>query len=186
MATRKIRKYPKLKRVVPEVKKYKILSLVLLVVVFFFVFYYFMPVFTQMPNVDELSTRGFVQVTVSAKTGDSYGSVKLLGDCYEVEAVVENDQAVSIESGLAGVVGPRPNSHDLFKDVANQLNLEVSMVKITELRENSYFSKIIMHQGTTILSMDARPSDAVAIAIRMDAPIYMNKTLLEEVGDEVC
>jgi bifunctional DNase/RNase len=60
------------------------------------------------------------------------------------------------------------------------------MVKVTELKGNSFYSKLILRQGNTILSLDARPSDAIAIALRANSSIYVNSTLLREVGKKVC
>jgi len=68
------------------------------------------------------------------------------------------------------------------------LDAKVLMVKITELKDNTFFAKLFLVKGNLILSLDSRPSDAIAIAARADykVPIYVNENLLENVGEKIC
>jgi bifunctional DNase/RNase len=139
-------------------------------------------------TIPDLSTSGFVEVNISVEVGDDHGVVSMGNNCYVVSAEVERSQAISIQNGIDGKVGPRPNSHDLFNDLIKNLDIEILMVKITNVEDNSYHSKFIFRQGNTILNLDARPSDAIAISSRTDyiVHIYMNETLLKEVGTKIC
>lgn len=173
-------------------QKYKISCVVLLAVIVVLVVYIMYPSpFVQIlatVSLPELSTNGFTEVKLSVQVKDDYGVVLLGNDCYVVSAEVEKSQAVSIQNGIDGKVGPRPNTHDLFNDLLKNLDIKVLMIKITKIEDNSYHSQFILRQGNTILNFDARPSDAIAIAARTDylVPIYMNETLLKTVGEKIC
>jgi uncharacterized protein len=74
---------------------------------------------------------------------------------------------------------PRPMTHDLLQNMARGLNAEVRKVVISELRDDTFYAVIWMdHAGETV-AMDARPSDAIALALRWDCPIYVNRVVLE-------
>lgn len=133
----------------------------------------------------ELSTVGYVPVTVSADVIGNKGIVTLTGDCYQVTAYTEASQAESIANGLAGKIEFRPNTHDLIKSTFDSLGIQVVMVKIVEVRNNTYIGKLILRQGNRVLSLDARPSDGTALAVRTNSPIYMKEDLLKA-GKYIC
>lgn len=64
-------------------------------------------------------------------------------------------------------------THDLFKNVLESVNLEIERVEVCDLRDNTYYALIHFRQGDKVLSMDARPSDALALSLRTKAPIYV-------------
>jgi bifunctional DNase/RNase len=170
---------------------YKKISIGLLLIILLLLAYVLMPNFFVKSFVavtlPQLSTSGFSKVeSVNVQIVGDSGVVSLNTKCYNLSAVVEPLQAVSIQNGIDGKVEARPNAHDIMKDIFDGLKVEVLMVKVTEQRESSYFSKFILRQGNTILSLDARPSDAVAVALRVKAPIYVNETLLKQNGRYVC
>ena len=75
---------------------------------------------------------------------------------------------------------PRPMTHDLLQNMARGLNAEVRKVVVSELRDDTFYAVIWMdHAGETVV-MDARPSDAIALALRWDCPIYVNREVLEQ------
>ena len=133
-----------------------------------------------------LSTIGYKQVAVDAAVVENYGIVSLSTECYQIIAYVEDHQAESIIMGLEGIVPPRPGSHDIIADAFENLGIELLMVKVTELRNDTFYGKIIFKNGNNIASLDARPSDATAIAIRMNAPIYVKEDLLKTYGEYIC
>jgi bifunctional DNase/RNase len=135
----------------------------------------------------QLSTAGFEKVeNVNVQIIQNTGVISLNTKCYNLSAIVEVLQAISIQNGIDGKVDARPTVHDVMKDLFDSLNIEILMVKVTEQKENAYFSKFILRQGNTILNLDARPSDAIAVALREKAPIYVNETLLKLNGNKVC
>ena len=89
-------------------------------------------------------------------------------------------QAIALE--LEKIQPPRPMTHDLLRDTFEAVTAEVLDVVIDELREGTFFAKIrFIHEGEEG-QLDARPSDAVALAVRVDAPIYVAPDVLEEAG----
>lgn len=133
----------------------------------------------------ELSTLGYSQVSISADVVENRGVITLTGDCYQVTAYTEVTQAESIADGLAGRIGFRPNTHDLMKSMFDGLGIQVIMVKIVEIRNNTYIGKLILRQGNRVLSLDSRPSDGTALAVRTNSPIYMKEDLLKA-GKYIC
>lgn len=134
----------------------------------------------------ELLTTGYTEVAVDAGVAEGVGVVTLTAGCKQIIAHTEQTQAESIAAGLAGYVGMRPNTHDLIKDAFQNLGIEVIMVKITEMRNSTFIGRLLLREGNKVVSLDARPSDGTAIAVRIGAPIYINDSLLEEQGKSIC
>jgi bifunctional DNase/RNase len=93
---------------------------------------------------------------------------------------VGRDQAVAIQLGREGESTPRPLSHDLMANLLKILDAEVDRVTITELKDNTYYAEILLRHGRKTHRVDARPSDAIALALRTEAPIYAMPNLLSE------
>jgi bifunctional DNase/RNase len=163
----------------------KILVVALIASIIILAYYYILPEIILLPK---LSVSGFIPVSIGVQSTDEGGVITLNANCSQLIATVELSQAVSIYNGMNKVVGPRPNSHDLFKDVLNTLGVEIIMVKIVEMKDEMYFSKIVMKKGNTLLNLDARPSDAIAIAARVpyEVPIYVNETLFKQNSKKIC
>ena len=89
-------------------------------------------------------------------------------------------EATSIASAIKQVVMARPLTHDLFYDLLLQLGITVQSIVITELRESTYFAELVLGQGDKVMTLDARPSDAIAMALRASAPIYVAEPVLNQ------
>lgn len=89
-------------------------------------------------------------------------------------------QAIALE--LEHIRPPRPMTHDLIRNVIQQFNSQVKEVVVSDLKEGTFFAKIILLHDISEIEIDARPSDAIAIAIRFDAPIYVSEKILQEAG----
>jgi hypothetical protein len=88
-------------------------------------------------------------------------------------------EANAIALELEKTATPRPMTHDLLQNLARGLNAEVRKVVVSELRDDTFYAVIWMdHAGETV-AMDARPSDAIALALRWDCPIYVSRTVLD-------
>jgi bifunctional DNase/RNase len=88
-------------------------------------------------------------------------------------------EANAIALELEKTATPRPMTHDLMQNMARNLNAEVRKVVVSELRDDTFYAVIWLdHAGETV-AMDARPSDAIALALRWDCPIYVNRDVLE-------
>lgn len=89
-------------------------------------------------------------------------------------------QAIALE--LEHIKPPRPMTHDLLKNVIQSFGAELNQVFINDLSEGTFYAQIIYNQNGEQLEQDARPSDAIALAIRFDAPIFVSEEILEEAG----
>ena len=91
-------------------------------------------------------------------------------------------EAQSIAQALQRVVTPRPMTHDLMRDLLADLDAAVDFVVITELRDRTFFAEIRLTAGGKAHTVSARPSDAVALAVRTSATIYAEDALLDAEG----
>lgn len=88
-------------------------------------------------------------------------------------------EADSIALAIGNVMTPRPLTHDLIKNIFQALSVKVTKVVITEIVDNTYYALIYAFNGKTEVLIDSRPSDAVAVALRVGAPIYVSQEVLE-------
>ena len=86
-------------------------------------------------------------------------------------------QAIALE--IEGIKPPRPLTHDLLKNFLDNVGASVSEVLIDELRENTFYAKIILEMSTLTNEIDARPSDAIALAVRAQSPIYVAESVMD-------
>lgn len=89
-------------------------------------------------------------------------------------------QAIAIE--IEKIIPNRPMTHDLFKSFANSFNFHVEEIVISDLKEGVFFAKIVCTDGLKKHEVDARPSDAIAIGLRFDSPIFTYENILAEAG----
>jgi len=90
------------------------------------------------------------------------------------------EEARAIALALEGVTTPRPMTHDLVRDLLGAVDVRVLGVTVTELRESTFFAEIELQTGERTLRVSSRPSDAVAIAVRVDAPIFASEEVLAD------
>lgn len=91
-------------------------------------------------------------------------------------------EAQSIAIQIEKINPTRPLTHDLFKSFAQQMEVSVQEIMISDLKEGVFFSKIVCLNGENEFELDARPSDAIAIGLRFGVPIYTVETVLSEAG----
>jgi bifunctional DNase/RNase len=89
-------------------------------------------------------------------------------------------EATSIASAIKQVTMARPLTHDLFFDLLHEVGVTVQRVVITELKESTYFAELVLGQGDRVIVLDSRPSDAIAMALRASAPIYVAQSVLNQ------
>jgi bifunctional DNase/RNase len=96
--------------------------------------------------------------------------------------IIGGFEAQAIVIKLENLDPPRPLTHDLFKKFADVFNISVIEVVIYKLEEGVFFSKLVCNNGEKEYSIDSRTSDAVAIALRFDCPIFIAEEILEKAG----
>lgn len=89
-------------------------------------------------------------------------------------------EADSIALALGKVATPRPLTHDLIKNVISSLKLKITKIVVTEILDNTYYALIHVTDGKKEVTIDSRPSDAVAVALRLNAPIFVEEGILEK------
>ncbi len=89
-------------------------------------------------------------------------------------------EARSIEIGVSDVVLPRPMTYDLIAAVLRTLNAKVERIVIVDIRDQVYYAQVEISVDGKVSKIDARPSDAIALASRMSAPIYVKKSVLDK------
>ena len=88
-------------------------------------------------------------------------------------------EAHAIQMEMEKVSAPRPMTHDLIKNVLTGLETQVHRVVVTELREDTSYAVIWLERGGEVVSVDSRPSDALALALRVDCPIFVDEVVLK-------
>lgn len=91
-------------------------------------------------------------------------------------------QAIAIE--IEKIVPNRPMTHDLFKSFSDSFNFQVDKVVISEMKEGVFYAKIHGKNSSTVVEIDSRPSDAIAIAVRFGASIFCSEKVMSEAGIE--
>jgi uncharacterized protein len=93
---------------------------------------------------------------------------------------IGHPEAAAILMRLQGASTPRPMTHDLVTDILGQLEAQVVRIAVTELRENTFYAEITVRQNGAEIQIDSRPSDAIALALRAEAPIFVADDVIEE------
>ncbi len=93
---------------------------------------------------------------------------------------IGHSEAAAILMKLQGASTPRPMTHDLLTDMLSQLEARVIRITVTELRDSTFYASITIQQDGSELEVDSRPSDAIALAVRAEAPIFADDQVIEE------
>ncbi len=128
-----------------------------------------------------------VRVTVERVTLDTSTSrfVVILKEEKEnrwLPIVVGSSEAQAIALQLEHIAPPRPLTHDLIRNLLDTLDARVEHIVVTELRDNTYFALLGLDLNGEFKNIDARPSDAIALALRAEAPIYVEDSVMQQAG----
>lgn len=91
----------------------------------------------------------------------------------------------AISMGLEDAWAPRPMTHDLAINLIKNLNARIERVVITDLKDNTFYAVLHLESGEKEILVDSRPSDAIALAVRLKRPIYVSKKLSAKMADEL-
>ena len=94
-------------------------------------------------------------------------------------------EATAIAFALQGVEPPRPLTHDLMRDLLSGLHVAVDRIVVTELRDGTFYAEIHLSSGEKPIVVSSRPSDAIALAVRVHVPIFADESVLTEAGIEI-
>ncbi|QQS38085.1 MAG: bifunctional nuclease family protein [Ignavibacteriales bacterium] len=119
-------------------------------------------------------------LSTSPSTGGAYAILLKESDgSRRLPIIIGAFEAQAIALELEGIRPPRPLTHDLIRNIIDNLGANVLEVVVDELRENTFFAKIILDVSSMTNEIDARPSDAIAIAVRTHAPIYVAESVMD-------
>ena len=116
----------------------------------------------------------------SPSTGGAYAILlKEMHGSRRLPIIIGAFEAQAIALEIEGIKPPRPLTHDLLKSFLDNVGATVTEVLIDELRENTFYAKIILEMSTLSNEIDARPSDAIALAVRAQSPIYVAESVMD-------
>ena len=90
-------------------------------------------------------------------------------------------EGLAIDRRVKGLTAPRPMTHDLMANLIDMLDCELERIVIHDLREHTFFAKLVVRQNGSLVEIDARPSDAIALGVASDTPIYVEESVLQDV-----
>ncbi|HNU78589.1 MAG TPA: bifunctional nuclease family protein [Prolixibacteraceae bacterium] len=127
----------------------------------------------------------FIRMKITGLTIDPITStpIVILKDMEEKKAIpiwIGLFEASAIATQLEKITFSRPMTHDLIKDILKTMEVEVVRVEIHDLRNNTFFANIHLRGGGKEFVVDARPSDAIAVAIRTDSPIFVAESVIQK------
>ncbi|MBL03629.1 uncharacterized protein METZ01_LOCUS65860 [marine metagenome] len=89
-------------------------------------------------------------------------------------------EANAIAQQIENVTNPRPTTHDLLKNVIEDLNADIKKIVVHDLKDNTFYALLYLEVNGETVAIDARPSDAIALALRASAPIFIDKKVIED------
>ena len=96
--------------------------------------------------------------------------------------IIDVPEAQAIGRGIEGIRMARPMTHDLMIDILGELGAELKRVTVTELKDRTFYAELLVEIGAEERTISSRPSDAIALAIRSDVPIFAAEAVLDEAG----
>jgi bifunctional DNase/RNase len=107
---------------------------------------------------------------------------ELSGDRRMLPIFIGPPEATAIAFALEKVETPRPMTHDLLKNLLDELGVTLERIVVTELHDSTFYAELHLDRGGEALQVSSRPSDAIALATRTGSPIYAEEEVLDEVG----
>lgn len=127
----------------------------------------------------------FVEMKVTGLTIDPFTNMPIiiLKDLDEKSALpiwIGLIEASAIATELEKIKLARPMTHDLMKNILTNLGIEIEKIEVNDLADNTFYAKIYLANGKKAFTVDSRPSDAIALALRMKAPIFVDRKVIEK------
>lgn len=124
---------------------------------------------------DEITQMGIILLEEEAAVGEHKRVLPIWVGMFEAQAILFK---------LQNLFFPRPLTHDLLKNVIESLSGKIEYVVITKIQDNTYYAEIHIIKNNTKVIIDSRPSDAIALAVRVDVPIYVAEDVILNAGVE--
>jgi len=95
--------------------------------------------------------------------------------------VIGINEALSIDRRVKGIKTPRPMTHDLMASIIEAMDGQLEKIVVNDLRDHTFYAKLVIRHNGRLLEIDSRPSDAIALGVGSDTPIYVEEHVLQEV-----
>ncbi len=131
----------------------------------------------------EMIEMELVRIVMNERRGEQMVVLKEKEGKRTLPIIIGIPEASAIKLKISGIQPPRPMTHDLLKNTIEQLGATLKKVIIDRLQKNTFYAKLVLNntQGKEIV-IDARPSDSIAVALRIGCPIFTTEDLLNQVG----
>ncbi len=96
--------------------------------------------------------------------------------------VIGINEAVAIDRRIKGIATPRPLTHELMASLIDQLSAQIEKIVIYDLRDHTFYAKLVLRRNGELIEVDSRPSDAIALSAGTEAPIFVEETVLRDVA----
>ncbi len=125
------------------------------------------------------------RIIIKELSDQQYIYLREHGGTREFPIVIGDNEALAIDRRLKGQKRARPMTHDLLADVIEQLGADLEKIVINDLKEHTFYAKLVIRQGGALMEIDSRPSDAIALGVASDTPIFVSEHVLREACGEV-
>jgi len=139
--------------------------------------------FATIALVNFINFEDYVTANVLQVNGNT---VTIGNNCTAIVSDTSAERALAIQEGIEGIMEQRPNTWDILAETLKSFNITLDYVTIDNFINGTYYANLYLNSATKILKLDSKPSDAIALALRTNSTIYINKTLLNEVGQNIC
>lgn len=120
---------------------------------------------------------------IITETGDSQVIIlRERGGDRHFPILIGLNEALAIERRLKGIRTPRPLTHDLMANIIEQLDAELEKIIISDLQEHTFYAKLIVRRNGNLMEVDSRPSDAIALGVQKQTPIFVDEEVLRKVS----
>lgn len=120
------------------------------------------------------------QIVISELRSSQLIVLRERGGARMLPIVIGSREAEAIDLRIKGVQPPRPLTHDLLANVIEMLSGEIERIVINDLREHTFYAKLIIRQNGELIEVDSRPSDAIALGVATEVPIYVEDHVLRD------
>ncbi len=125
------------------------------------------------------------RIIIKETSDQQYIFLREHGGEREFPIVIGDNEAYAIDRRLKGKNRPRPMTHDLLADIIEQMNGDLEKIVINDLKDHTFYAKLLIRQDGRLLEIDSRPSDAIALGVASDTPIFVSEHVLREVCRDV-
>lgn len=120
------------------------------------------------------------RIVIQDTSDQQYIYLREHGGTREFPIVIGNTEACAIDRRLKGHKNQRPMTHDLLADVIEQLGGQLEKIVIHDLKNHTFYAKLLVRSGGKLVEVDSRPSDAIALGVASDTPIFVSEHVLNE------